>query len=100
MDKCPFCSAETRPGDNFCLNCGNRLQPSTPSPQAAVSMVEPTVPAPPEWVPSVPQFASSDNVWNNPDQLTIAADPGRFSHHATWRYGPGAPGGPCRDEQD
>jgi pSer/pThr/pTyr-binding forkhead associated (FHA) protein len=33
MDKCPYCSAETRPGDNFCLNCGNRLLPSTPLPQ-------------------------------------------------------------------
>ena len=30
---CPYCSAETRPGDNFCLNCGNRLLPATPSPQ-------------------------------------------------------------------
>ena len=73
MDKCPFCSAETRPGDNFCLNCGNRLQTSTPSPQAA-AMVESTVPAPAEWVPPVPQSASSDNVWSNPDLLTIAAD--------------------------
>ncbi|TMC19989.1 MAG: zinc-ribbon domain-containing protein, partial [Chloroflexi bacterium] len=25
MDKCPYCGAETRPSDNFCLNCGNRL---------------------------------------------------------------------------
>ena len=25
MDKCPYCNAEIRPGDNFCLNCGNRL---------------------------------------------------------------------------
>ena len=33
MDKCPYCSAETRPGDNFCLNCGNRLVPSTSSPE-------------------------------------------------------------------
>jgi pSer/pThr/pTyr-binding forkhead associated (FHA) protein len=70
MDKCPFCSAETRPGDNFCLNCGNRLQPSTPSPQAAA----PIAPAPAEWAPPAPQFASSDNSWSNPDLLTIAAD--------------------------
>ncbi|GCE27212.1 hypothetical protein KDA_26960 [Dictyobacter alpinus] len=32
MDKCPYCGAETRQGDNFCLNCGNRLLPATPSP--------------------------------------------------------------------
>lgn len=31
MDECPTCGAETRPGDNFCLNCGNRLVHSTPS---------------------------------------------------------------------
>lgn len=32
MDKkCPYCGAETRPGDNFCLNCGNRLLSTTPS---------------------------------------------------------------------
>lgn len=34
MDKCPYCGAETRAGDNFCLNCGNRLV-STPSPSAS-----------------------------------------------------------------
>ena len=32
MDKnCPFCGADTRPGDNYCLNCGQRLLPNTPS---------------------------------------------------------------------
>jgi WD40 repeat protein len=31
LDKCPYCGAETRPGDNFCLNCGNRLLSATPS---------------------------------------------------------------------
>lgn len=84
MDKCPFCSAETRPGDNFCLNCGNRLQTSTPSPQAAGAMADSTVPAPAEWVPPVPAFASSDNSWSNPDQLTIASDP---ADSATMRSG-------------
>lgn len=24
-NKCPFCQVEMRPGDSFCLNCGNRL---------------------------------------------------------------------------
>jgi predicted component of type VI protein secretion system len=32
MDKCPVCGADTRPGDNYCLNCGQRLLPNTPSP--------------------------------------------------------------------
>ena len=74
MDKCPFCSAETRPGDNFCLNCGNRLQPSTPSPQAAAVQIEPTMPAPTDWAAPAPQpqYASSENSWSNPDLLTIS----------------------------
>lgn len=74
MDKCPFCSAETRPGDNFCLNCGNRLQTSTPSAQAPTVMGDSTLPAPAEWTPPVAQSSSPDNVWNNPDLLTIQAD--------------------------
>jgi pSer/pThr/pTyr-binding forkhead associated (FHA) protein len=47
---CPYCGAETRPGDNFCLNCGNRLLPSTPSPQQAQPAVgESTIPAQEGW---------------------------------------------------
>jgi pSer/pThr/pTyr-binding forkhead associated (FHA) protein len=37
MERCPNCGVETRPGDQFCLNCGNRLtgsQPSAPQPPA------------------------------------------------------------------
>lgn len=52
MDKCPYCGAETRPGDNFCLNCGNRLLSATPSssPQQAVPGVgDATLPAVDEW---------------------------------------------------
>lgn len=83
MDKCPFCSAETRPGDNFCLNCGNRLQPSTPSQQAAAAQVDSTMPAPADWAAPAPQYASSDSSWSNPDLLTIASD----SDAATLRAG-------------
>ncbi|MBE3558681.1 MAG: FHA domain-containing protein [Ktedonobacteraceae bacterium] len=54
MDKkCPYCGAETRPGDNFCLNCGNRLLPVTPSsafPPAPPGVGEEhTVEAPENW---------------------------------------------------
>ncbi|HKV60182.1 MAG TPA: FHA domain-containing protein [Ktedonobacteraceae bacterium] len=84
MDKCPFCSAETRPGDNFCLNCGNRLQTSTPSPQAPTAMSDATLPAPAEWTPPVAQGSNPDNTWNNPDLLTIVADP---ADSATMRSG-------------
>src|SRR5713226_6017369 len=73
MDKCPYCSAETRPGDNFCLNCGNRLLPSTPSPQQAQPVLgDATLPASDEWVPpnqgmGVPASPAS---WANPTSLT------------------------------
>ncbi len=50
MDKCPYCGAETRPGDNFCLNCGNRLLPATPSSQQAQPVMgDATLPAADEW---------------------------------------------------
>jgi pSer/pThr/pTyr-binding forkhead associated (FHA) protein len=51
MDKCPFCGADTRPGDNFCLNCGNRLLATTPSSpsQAQPSMGEATIAATEGW---------------------------------------------------
>ncbi|GHO52559.1 hypothetical protein KSB_10340 [Ktedonobacter robiniae] len=48
MDKCPYCGADTRPEDRYCLNCGNRLTPAA----AAQSMnAAPTVGASPsgEW---------------------------------------------------
>lgn len=54
MDKCPFCGAETRPGDNFCLNCGNRLLPSTPSPAPQPSIGDATLAAPEDWGAAIP----------------------------------------------
>ena len=46
MDKCPTCGSDVRPGDNFCLNCGNRLFPSASSPQQQVILTnDATVPA-------------------------------------------------------
>ncbi len=32
MNTCPNCGALTRPGDNFCLNCGMRIAAQTPLP--------------------------------------------------------------------
>jgi predicted component of type VI protein secretion system len=46
MDKCPACGADTRQGDNYCLNCGQRLFPSNFS-SSPVS--EPTIAAADEW---------------------------------------------------
>ncbi|GLV58836.1 hypothetical protein KDH_56650 [Dictyobacter sp. S3.2.2.5] len=71
MDKCPYCGAETRQGDNFCLNCGNRLLPATPSPsgqQAQTGIGEATVAAPDEWngAPQSPASGSGQS-WGDVD---------------------------------
>lgn len=69
MDKCPFCNAETRPGDNFCLNCGNRLPVAGSSPQQAQgNMGDATLPAEDNWVP--PTVPSE----SNGHEATISAD--------------------------
>ncbi len=56
MDKCPYCGAETRPGDNFCLNCGNRLPVAGNAPQQAPTVVgEATLPGGENWAaPAAP----------------------------------------------
>src|SRR5215471_17042561 len=75
MDKCPYCSAETRPGDNFCLNCGNRLFPSTPSPQQAQPVIgDATIPASEGWAPSGNETppASQESAWEEDNLLTVA----------------------------
>ena len=75
MDKCPYCSAETRPGDNFCLNCGNRLLPSTPSPQQAQPVIgDATIPSSEGWVPPGAEASphAQESGWADDNQLTIA----------------------------
>ncbi len=76
-DKCPYCGAETRPGDNFCLNCGNRLPSASPS---NVSQTPPqgesTIPASEDWAQH--QNAAPDHPtggWEEDAGATIA-DPG------------------------
>src|SRR5207245_6938108 len=79
MDKCPYCGAETRPGDNFCLNCGNRLIPATPSFEQAQPVIgDATVPAQDEWPMAMQQpgsAAPSPGSWGevNPNAPTVAA---------------------------
>ncbi len=66
MDKCPYCGAEARPGDNFCLNCGSRLLPATPSFQQA--QPESTMPSPGSWDdPNAPTIAAP----NSADMPTV-----------------------------
>jgi pSer/pThr/pTyr-binding forkhead associated (FHA) protein len=64
MDKCPYCNAETRPGDNFCLNCGNRLPAGSPG--------DATLPADENWVP--PTIQADSNGHDLLAGATIAAE--------------------------
>ncbi|GAC1424642.1 MAG: hypothetical protein NVS4B1_11380 [Ktedonobacteraceae bacterium] len=84
MDKCPYCGAETRPGDNFCLNCGNRLVPTTFSAQSQPGIGEETQASPEEWnlqqeheLATVGATASSWSTTNDPP--TVAAPTGESS---------------------
>ena len=62
MEKCPYCLADTRPGDNFCLNCGNRLVPAASSPangQTQPGFGDATLAAPDEWAAPMQMSAGS-----------------------------------------
>jgi predicted component of type VI protein secretion system len=91
MDKCPVCGADTRPGDNYCLNCGQRLLPNTPSPLPVQQAQPPmgdaaqeyqdqglmggTIPAGPPWAadPSAPTVAASQPDLPTLREATLAA---------------------------
>lgn len=94
-NRCPYCGAETRPGDNFCLNCGNRLLPATPaSPfqQDQPAASDTTLAAPDDWAASVPPAVSAGS-WQEgvpagaPDAPTFRAS----SEAPTFRAEPSAP---------
>jgi pSer/pThr/pTyr-binding forkhead associated (FHA) protein len=73
MDKCPYCNAETRPGDNFCLNCGNRLPVAAGAPQqASGGSLEATIPAEDNWLP--PTIQSDVNGHDATIGATLASD--------------------------
>src|SRR6266700_4525587 len=78
MSKCPSCGADTRPGDNFCLNCGNRLFPAASSPQQdSMPGGDATIPGPDSWgtpmeMATIP--AAAPGGWSESDDKTIAAN--------------------------
>lgn len=78
MSKCPSCGADTRPGDNFCLNCGNRLFPAASSSQQEPMMGgDATIPGPDNWgtpmdLATIP--AAAPGGWSESDDKTIAAN--------------------------
>ena len=72
MDKCPTCGSDVRPGDNFCLSCGNRLFPSVSSPQQSSNLMsDATVPGQ-DW--SGPGASPpGDSGWDDVSAKTTAA---------------------------
>jgi pSer/pThr/pTyr-binding forkhead associated (FHA) protein len=78
MNKCPSCGADTRPGDNFCLNCGSRLFPTASSSQQE-PMIEgdATIPGPDNWGTPMDMAttpAPAPGGWSDSDDKTIAAN--------------------------
>ena len=74
MDKCPFCGADTRPGDNFCLNCGNRLLPTTPAPspqQAQPGIGDATIAATDGWIAAPDQGTTPAGNWGDDNAQTL-----------------------------
>lgn len=69
MDKCPVCGADTRQGDNYCLNCGQRLFPSNSS-SSPISEV--TLAAADEWNAI---GGSSSNGWSLDPSAHISSAP-------------------------
>src|SRR6266702_13298 len=78
MSKCPSCGADTRPGDNFCLNCGNRLFPAASSPQQEpMPGGDATIPGPDSWgtpMEMATRPAAAPGGWSESDDKTIAAN--------------------------
>jgi pSer/pThr/pTyr-binding forkhead associated (FHA) protein len=79
MSTCPYCGAETRPGDNFCLSCGHRLltpASSSQQQQAQPAVSESTVPAQEGWMQqfqnegTVP--AGSSGSWGDMNPVAVA----------------------------
>jgi pSer/pThr/pTyr-binding forkhead associated (FHA) protein len=78
MNKCPTCGADTRPGDNFCLSCGNRLFPAASSPQQEpMAGGDATIPGPDSWgmpMNIATRPAAAPDGWSESDDKTIVAN--------------------------
>ena len=84
MDKCPYCGAETRPGDNFCLNCGNRL----PAQQSAGGTDDATQAAESNWVATVKAESNNHEASagrSEAAEVAVAAPPIEKPAHLTLR---------------
>ncbi len=71
MERCPNCGVETRPGDQFCLNCGNRLNVSQPAANPWGGTPAPGSGAQP--APGAPWFGGPGGPSNPPTMPTVQA---------------------------
>jgi hypothetical protein len=72
--KCLFCGAEIRPGDSFCLNCGNIVLPAPPS--FAPQQGQPggaREATPTDWTSSVSPETPQASVWGDIEEATELA---------------------------
>src|ERR1043166_5541686 len=66
MERCPNCGVETRPGDQFCLNCGNRLTGGSQPASNQNQWGPPPGPAAPpfnQWGPPPGAQPAQNNPW-------------------------------------
>src|SRR5215469_14989352 len=80
MDQCPMCGADTRPGDNFCLNCGQRLLPNTPSPSSVQQAQPSTSEAAQEYQEGIMPTMPAGPNWSDPNAPTVAAPPSEMQN--------------------
>ena len=77
MNTCPYCGAEIRPGDRFCLNCGKPLmvtqQPAPPTEDEATMLGSP-LPLPNSW--SVANSGSDDS--SDSSSSSASSSPGTY----------------------
>lgn len=71
-EKCPFCGAETRSGDKFCLNCGNNLSRNPASDHEQPAKVDNTLLSLNNWAELAHAAPIADVDKENPRQGTIA----------------------------
>lgn len=71
-NKCPYCGADTRPGDNFCLNCGNRLPSVMPPQQAQPGMSDATLAVEEDWAAGAAPGAAPAPGWSDAAAPTVA----------------------------
>ncbi len=82
-NKCPYCGADTRQGDNFCLNCGNRLPSVLPPQQAQPGMGDATLAVEEDWAAGAVPGAAPAHAWSDAAAPTVADSKGEATSYQT-----------------